>query len=120
MKTNDEAEKIINESSYFSMSISGAERGIKKLVTVPINENQFSALVSLLISVGSKDFKQSQVLRLTNKGQFLLAAEHFRDHIVGENDQGTKHLKARRRKERRLFTKPILEINNGKTPGVAE
>lgn len=113
-------DEIINKSSYCAMSLDSAERGVRKLVTVPINEYQFSALVSLLISTGSKEFRDSQVLKLTNKKQFLLAATHFDDHTVGENEQGTKHLKTRRRKERRLYTTMTLPVNNGKTHGVPE
>lgn len=113
-------DEIINKSSYCAMSLAAAERGVNRLVRTEINEYQFSALVSLLISIGTSAFRESQVLKLTNKSQFLLAATHFDDYIEGENEQGTKHLKARRKKERRIYTTPVLKRNNGKTRGLNE
>lgn len=116
MKTNADAIKIIRESSYCVMSLPSAERAINKLVMVPINEYQFSALVSLVSSIGLQQFKNSIVLAMVNKSQFLIAAQHFGDYTTGLNKEGTKHLRSRRKKEKRMFTRPILEINNGATP----
>jgi GH24 family phage-related lysozyme (muramidase) len=118
MKTNADAIKIIRESSYCVMSLASAERWVKKLVTHPINEYQFSALVSLICSIGVQEFKKSTVLAMVNKGQFLVAALHFGDYTTGENAEDNKHLKRRRRKEKRMFTTPTLEINTGITPRV--
>lgn len=117
MKTLEEAVKIINGSSYCAMSLSAAERGVSKLVKVEINPYQFSALVSFLISIGTTEFKKSQVLKLTNKKQFLLAAAHFEDD---DYKGGENKLERRRKAERRLYTAPILKKNNGKTHGVPE
>lgn len=122
MKTNDEAEKIINESSYHSIDIESAERSVKRHIRVALNVNQFSALVSFRVSLSHRDFLDSVVIKLLNKGEYKLAALHFQDHVKGATSQGTKHLESRRRKERRLFERPDLEVvvNKGKTPGVSE
>lgn len=118
MKTLEDAVKIINGSPYFAMSVSAAERGVTKLLRVEVNIYQFSALVSYLISVGGPEFRDSQVLRLTNKRQFLSAAAQFSEHIYDKNGTEDKHLISRRNKERRLYTTMTLPVNNGKTPGV--
>lgn len=120
MKTLEDAVKIINGSSYCAMGISAAERGVKKFVTVEINEYQFSALVSLLISIGGGAFKESQVLKATNRRQPLIAASHFAEYIYDPQGNEDKHLVTRRNKERRLYTTMTLPVNRGKTQGVVE
>jgi len=120
MKTLDDAVKIINGSPYCAMGLAAAERGVKRMVTTKINEFQFSALVSFLISIGSKAFRESQVLKATNRKQPLVAAAHFAEYIYDPQGNEDKHLVTRRNKERRLYTTMTLPVNNGKTQGVVE
>lgn len=47
-------------------------RGVTKLLTVTLNDNQFSALVSFAYNVGLGNFKKSSVLKAVNASNFQL------------------------------------------------
>jgi len=47
--------------------LTSRENTVKTLVKVPINQNKFDALVSLVFNIGSGAFKNSTVLRLINQ-----------------------------------------------------
>ena len=55
--------------------VSRFEDAVASLVKVPINENEFAALVSLAFNIGAERFKDSTTLRRLNKGDRLGAAE---------------------------------------------
>jgi lysozyme len=50
--------------------LTGAENTVSKLVTVPLNENQFGALVSLAFNIGATAFAKSTLLRKLNAGDY--------------------------------------------------
>ena len=52
---------------------------IQKLVTAPINENQFVALVSLAFDVEEKRLRQSTLINKINKGEYDKAVSYFVD-----------------------------------------
>lgn len=54
-----------------------AEREVNRLVTVPLNQNQFDALVSLVFNIGSGNFASSTLLRKLNAGDYAGAANEF-------------------------------------------
>lgn len=94
--TEAEAERLLRED------VAGAENAVRRMVTVKVNRNQFSAMVSLAYNLGSGGFSRSVVLERINKGDFKGAADGFLTH----NKAGGKvndHLNARREKERALF-----------------
>jgi lysozyme len=91
------------------------ENGIKQLVTIPLNQNEFDALVSLTINIGigkadgvPGDFADSTLLKKLNAGDKRGAADEFlkwnkyRDPYCGclRIAQG---LVTRREDERALF-----------------
>lgn len=45
-------------------------RAVQRLVTVPLNDNQFAALVSFTFNVGKSNFEHSTLLRLLNRGWY--------------------------------------------------
>lgn len=53
------------------------EDAVNKLVTRPITQNRFDALVSLCYNIGPGNFASSSVLKYTNKAQFKRAAASF-------------------------------------------
>jgi lysozyme len=53
------------------------EAAINKLVKVPLNENQYAALVSFTYNVGISAFKSSTLLRKLNKKDYNGAALEF-------------------------------------------
>lgn len=46
------------------------ERGVQRLVTVDLNDNQFSALVSFAFNLGITRLENSTLLRLLNRGWY--------------------------------------------------
>lgn len=82
------------------------ERGIHRLVTVDLNQNQFDALVAFAFNVGLGNLQNSTLLRLLNQGQYQEAADQF----PRWNKAGGKILAGltrRRDAERALFMAPV-------------
>lgn len=61
---------LVNESTLIATRV-------EKLVTVPLNQNQFDALVSLAYNIGVGAFADSTLLRELNQSDFQGAAEQF-------------------------------------------
>lgn len=82
--------------------VAEAERAVTQLVSVPLNANQFSALVCFVFNLGRKAFATSTLRRLLNAGDYLGAAEQFArwDKAGGRRLEG---LAQRRLAERHLF-----------------
>lgn len=84
------------------------EDAVNSLVTVPITQNQFDALVSLAFNIGEGGFKRSSVLRNLNNRRFSAAADAF----LAWNKAGGKALEGltrRRQTERSVFLTPDPE-----------
>ncbi|MBB5520037.1 lysozyme [Amphiplicatus metriothermophilus] len=94
--TEAQAEALLRED------VRDAEEGVKRVVTVPVNENEFSAMVSLAYNLGVGAFARSPVVARLNAGDRKGAADAFLTH----NKAGGKvneHLTRRRELERALF-----------------
>lgn len=79
---------------------------VNKLVTVPLNQNQFDALVSLLYNIGETAFANSTLLRKLNAGDYKGAAEQFEVWNKGRVKgvlQVIPGLANRRKAERKVF-----------------
>lgn len=96
--TEDEADAILRRD------VAGAERDVAALVTVPLNENQFSALVSFVFNLGRSKVANSTLIRKLNAGQD--AAPEF-DRWVYDNGKKLNGLVRRRAAERSLFETPV-------------
>lgn len=87
------------------------EEGVESALS-GLNENQFSACVSLAFNIGLKAFRPSSVVRRWRKGDVPGAADAFllwnkaRIHGVHEVLPG---LVARRQAERELFLTPVTQ-----------
>lgn len=103
--TKDEAERLLIDD------VKQSEDAVRSLVSVPLNENEFSALVSLAYNTGRRGFAETQVLRRLNAGDRKGAADEFR-HIIWASVRGERvvldALKRRRAAERALFLTPPL------------
>jgi len=78
------------------------EEGVKKLVKIPLTDNQLAALVSFAYNVGLKALEDSTLLRKLNMGDIGGAA----DELKRWNKAGGKVLAGltrRRKAERALF-----------------
>lgn len=88
--------------SRFLSDVSKFESKLKSLLKIDINDNQFSALISLMYNIGSGNLGKSTLLRLVNKRDFSGAAAQF----VRWNKAGGKEmagLTRRRNAEKDLF-----------------
>ncbi|WP_434656946.1 lysozyme [Chromobacterium violaceum] len=81
------------------------ETGVRKAVIVPLNANQFSALVSFSYNLGLGNLRSSTLLRMLNKGDYDGAAAQFpRWNRAG--GQAVPGLTRRRKAEQALFLTP--------------
>ena len=97
--TEAEAEQLLRQD------VRDAEDGVRRRVLVPVNQNQFSAMVSLAYNLGVGGFGGSSVLEALNEGDYSEAADNFLNH----NRAGgvpNEHLTHRREQERALFLTP--------------
>lgn len=89
----------------FQRDTQWAVTAVMKLADVPLNQNQFDALVAFVFNVGEPQFAGSTLLRVLNSGDYAGAAGHFAewDH---QNGVVLKGLDVRRAAERALFLLP--------------
>ncbi|OTG94981.1 lysozyme [Acinetobacter sp. ANC 3832] len=92
--------------SYMAHDLKKFEQTVNTAVVVPLNQNQFDALVSLTYNIGQTAFKDSTLLKKLNAGDYLGAAAQFNvwNKVKGKIVQG---LVNRRAKERKLFEKAL-------------
>ncbi len=82
--------------------VATAEKAVSQYVRVPVNQNQFDALVSFVYNVGTGAFKNSTLLRKLNSTDYTGAANELLrwDKAQGKVMNG---LTRRREAERELF-----------------
>jgi lysozyme len=88
--------------SLLRKSIAGFERSVKKLVKVPLSQNQYDALVSFTYNVGAGALKRSTLLKKLNSGDYSGAADELLK-FTRANGKVLEGLVRRREKERNLF-----------------
>lgn len=100
--TEAQAEDLLRQD------LAWVEDTIKRLVKVPLEQNQFDALASLIFNIGGAAFAKSTVLRKLNEGDYKGAADAFlmwdkqRDKQTGKMNK-LRGLTIRRTEERALF-----------------
>ena len=82
--------------------IQNAQRCVNSVVTVPLDQNEFDALVDFVFNLGCTALRGSTLLRAINLNSFTVAASEFEkwDHANGKVLNG---LLTRRVAERDLF-----------------
>jgi lysozyme len=97
--TAPEAEQLLDDDVRL------VERAVQRLVTVPLNDNQFAALVSFAFNIGIGHLEQSTLLRLLNRGWYeQVPAQLMRwNRAAGETLGG---LSRRRAAEAQLWNTP--------------
>lgn len=92
--------------SMFEQEIAKFEDAVTRLVTVPINQNEFNALVSFAYNCGEGALAKSSILRRLNKGDRKGAAQAF--HLWNKGGgRVLAGLVSRRAREAALFLKPV-------------
>ena len=96
--TTDEAEK------FLVYGLRTSENAVARLVTAPLNANQFSSLVSFCYNIGASNFQASTLRMKLNRLDYLGAAGEFWKWRRGGGDgRILKGLVFRRASERQLF-----------------
>mgnify|MGYP000210714743 FL=1 len=95
-------------------SIKTYEDAVTQAVKVPLNQNQFDALVSFAYNVGVGALKQSTALRKLNAGDYAGAADAL-TMWTKCNGKVLAGLVRRRKEERALFLTPVTQANTGNT-----
>ncbi|WP_319422750.1 lysozyme [Pleurocapsa sp. FMAR1] len=93
-----EAERLLKED------LSIFEKAVTRFVTVPLNQNQFDALVSFTFNVGVGAFSKSTLLKLLNYKDYQKAANEFSRWTRG-GGRILPGLINRRKDEHELFVK---------------
>ena len=108
--TDEEADRLLSED------IGVAERAVASKVKVPLSNDQFSALVSLVFNIGVAKFGTSTLLKRLNAGDYVGAADQFlvwdKTTIAGKKVQ-SKGLAKRRPIERDLFLRGTSTVPDG-------
>lgn len=102
--TNQAPDSLINE--LYDRDIATAKRAVNSMVKVPINDNQYAALVSLVFNIGVASFANSTVLKMLNAGNAKGAADAMLMWKKITKDgvkQDSPALLARRERERKIF-----------------
>lgn len=97
-------DKITQEQAetFLTNDLIRFEEGVSKVITIPVNENQFSALVSFAFNLGLGNLVKSHLLSYLNDGQYENAAKEFPkwSNAGGMKSEG---LLRRREAEQTLF-----------------
>lgn len=83
------------------------EEKVRQLITVPLNSNQFSALVSFAFNAGEGNLESSTLRRILNGGDYEGVGEQLMRWTKARNKKGVlvelEGLKKRRKAEKILF-----------------
>jgi lysozyme len=88
---------------------------VKKSVSVPLNDNQYGALVSFTFNLGPSNFLKSTLLKKLNKGDYEGAADEFK-RWNRAGGQILKGLTRRRAAEAALFLSGATTPAEPETP----
>ena len=102
--TEQEAEDLLKKD------LKPREDAVGRLVKVPLNQNEFDALVSFVYNVGEANFKKSTARSRLNSGDRAGAAEAltwFNKATIGGVLREVAGLTRRRAAERALFLEPV-------------
>ena len=101
----DEKFTVIGETEALALlikDVAKAENAVNRMVTAPLNQNQFDALCSFVYNLGAGRLQQSTLLRRLNARNYEAAAKEFLRWIYADGVM-LNGLKARREAESELF-----------------
>ncbi len=90
--------------AYMQNDLKSFEQTVNNTVKVPLNQNQFDALVSLAYNIGASAFSQSTLVKKLNANSISGAADQF-DVWVNAGGKRMQGLVNRRTVEKALFLK---------------
>lgn len=88
--------------AFFAHDLAIHAQPVDSLVTVPLTQNQYDALVSLVYNIGGPNFKGSTLLKKLNAADYAATANRFGEwvHSAGRVSKG---LINRRAAEKKMF-----------------
>ena len=89
---------------YMQNDLKKFEHAVNDAVNIPLNQNQFDALVSLTYNIGAAAFSKSTLVKKLNAGDISGAADQF-DVWINAGGKRMQGLVNRRSKEKLLFLK---------------
>lgn len=104
VKNGERFEEITPEEgeALLRNDVAEAESATNLLVKVPLNQNEFDALVSLIFNIGAANFRRSTLLQLLNKEMRYMAAQEFSKWVYSKKKK-LPGLVRRREDEKQLF-----------------
>jgi GH24 family phage-related lysozyme (muramidase) len=93
--------------SFLRHDLATAVTGVNELVKVPVNQNQFDALVSFSFNCGYQALKGSTLLSDINAKNYASASLEFGKWVHGSGGVILQGLVDRREAEKELFLKPV-------------
>lgn len=88
---------------WLGEDIASAENAVEHLVTVPLTDNQFAALVSFAYNVGFVSFAKSTLLKRLNEGQYANVPSFLKAWVF-DNGKRIAGLESRRNSEAALWS----------------
>lgn len=101
----------VEAEHYLEKALRNTENAVNRLIRAPINENQFSAYVSLAYNIGVGAFARSSTLRYFNAGDVEQAAKNillWNKITVDGKRRTSRGLVRRREAEQNLFLTPVV------------
>ena len=89
---------------YMQNDLKKFEYAVNSAVNIPLNQNQYDALVSLTYNIGAAAFSKSTLVKKLNTGDIRGAADQF-DVWINAGGKRMQGLVNRRTKEKALFLK---------------
>ena len=108
----DPAITVAQATEYLMHEVEEKAHNVERMVKVPLNDNEYAALVSFSYNVGWPALEKSTLLKLLNSGADRAAVA---DQFLRWNKAGGVELKGltrRRQAERSLFLTPVVESNS--------
>ena len=102
--SKEEANKYLH-----SLIINRYGKTLNNSIKVPITQNQYNALLSLVYNIGSSNLKEKTIIKLLNSGNYIGAKDAFLLYIKykGKINEG---LINRRKSEQKLFMKDLENL----------
>lgn len=91
--------------------LSMVEHALNNVLRYELNQNQFSALCSLVFNIGVGNFQRSSLLHVINSGDLDEAPDHIRLWIHDRNGVVLNGLVVRRNKEIELYNTPVEDAD---------
>jgi lysozyme len=102
VKLTDPPISEVAAESLLLLKLGEFERAVNRYVQVPLNQNQFDALVDFAYNAGAQNLRTSTLLKLLNAKEYEEAADEFGKWVYG-NGKKLNGLVRRRFLEAELF-----------------